>query len=626
MAKKLTTEEYIKKVIEKFGDNFDFSKTIYNGKRNKITIICKEHGEINCLPLKFLNGVGCIQCHLKKLHRDKMISYIEKSKKLYDNFYDYSCVDLDSKDIVDIICPKHGKFSQRIKDHVNGHKCPRCSYEEMGEKKKIPYSYEQLLNDGTNIHCGKYIYPKQDIKYFYDECTIICPIHGEFKQKINYHINNKQGCPKCGFEKNIEAKKYDITIAKKMFDNKNISTILFDESTYTSMNKPSTFHCTKCGKDFQRPLTVFLYTNDKCPHCNKESFIKEKFKTTDEFIRQAKIVHNNYYDYSITKYISSKDYVDIICPEHGKFTIEANSHLQGHGCPLHHCNVSKKEKEIANFIISLIGENNVILNSKNILPSKKELDIFIPNQNIAFEFNGLYWHNELNKDKEYHLNKTNECNQENIRLFHIFEDEWDFKQDIIKSMIKNLLHLNNNKIYARKCEIRIIDSKSAKEFLENNHLQGNCYGSINIGLFYNNELVSLMVFGSSRHFIGNGKTKYELIRFCNKINTTVIGGASKLFNYFIKNFNPNEIVSYADKRWSEGNLYDILGFKLYNISKPNYYYVIGNKRIYRYNLRKNILVEKFGCPIEKTEKQFCFENKWYRIYDCGCLCYKWNAI
>jgi hypothetical protein len=133
-----------------------------------------------------------------------------------------------------------------------------------------------------------------------------------------------------------------------------------------------------------------------------------------------------------------------------------------------------------------------------------------------------------------------------------------------------------------------------------------------------------MVFGKSRHFIGNHSDTYELIRFCNKINTNVIGGASKLFNYFTTTYNPKEIISYADKRWSNGKLYNILKFNLYNESKPNYYYVIGNKRIYRYNLRKNVLMKKFNCPQNKTEKEFCFEQKWYRIYDCGCLCYKWS--
>ena len=624
MAKKISQEEYIGMVIAKYGDKYDLSKTIYNGKRTEITVICKEHGEFVTLPFNFLKGVGCVKCYQRKLHREAMIRKIEKAKKLYDNFYDYSCVDLDSDNIVDIICPIHGKFSQRIKDHINGHKCPKCSYAEMSEKKKRAYSYEMLVKDGNVVHGGRYAYPIQDIKYFYEKCKIVCPIHGEFEQKISAHIADKQGCPQCGLERFHASKKYDIKTIEQLFHDKNVPKITFDISSYESMNTPSLFHCQVCGKDFMRPMTVFLNENDKCPHCNKLKVNQEKCKTTREFIKQAKEIHGDIYDYSLTKYTKSRDYVEIICPEHGKFTIEANSHLQGHGCPLHHCNSSKMEKEVGEYVVSLVGEENVILNSKSILESRKELDIFVPSCNVAFEFNGLYWHNELNKSANYHLEKTTDCNKQNIHLFHIFEDEWQYKQEIVKSMIKNMLRLNYNKIYARKCKIRIVDSKTAKIFLNNNHLQGNCYGSINLGLFYDNELVSLMVFGSSRHFVGNGKTKYELLRFCNKINTHVSGGASKLFSYFVKNYDPQEIISYADKRWSNGNLYGVLGFELYNESKPSYYYVIGDKRVYRYNLRKNILVEKFNCPTDKTEKEFCFEQKWYRIYDCGCLCFKWT--
>lgn len=624
MSKKLTNEEYITKVKEKFGDKYDYSKTFYVNKRNKVTIICKEHGEFEVLPLNFLNGVGCVKCYLKEQHRLIMLNNIEKAKKLYNNFYDYSCVDLDSDGLVEIICPTHGKFLQNMKNHLSGHQCPKCSYTKNSEKRKRVYSYDELVVDGNAIHNHTYTYPKQDIKYFYDKCRIICSIHGEFEQNIKHHIEDRHGCPQCGLDKLRSARKYSIEKVGRLFNEKKSDTITFDISSYKSMTALSTFHCTVCGKDFQRPLTVFLYENDKCPYCNKVENNQKRFKTTEEFIAEANIIHNHYYDYSITKYTSSKDYVDIICPVHGKFTIEANSHLQGHGCPLHYCNISKKEKDLADYIASVVGEENVILNSKQILKSKQELDIFIPSHNLAFEFNGLYWHNELNKEKDYHLNKTISCNEQNIRLFHIFEDEWNLKQDIVKSMINNILQKNVIKIYARKCQIRLVDSKTSKEFLEENHLQGNCYGSINIGLFFNNELVSLMVFGKSRHFVGNGKTKFELLRFCNKLNTSVVGGASKLFHHFLKEYDPMEIVSYADKRWSHGNIYPILGFELYNESKPNYYYVIGNKRIYRYNLRKDVLIKKYNCPQEKTEKQFCFEQKWYRIYDCGCLCYKWT--
>ena len=147
MSKKLTNEEYIAKVKEKFGDKYDYSKTFYVNKRNKVTIICKEHGEFEVLPLNFLNGVGCVKCYLKEQHRLIMLNNIEKAKKLYNNFYDYSCVDLDSDGLVEIICPTHGKFLQNMKNHLSGHQCPKCSYTKNSEKRKRVYSYDELVVD-----------------------------------------------------------------------------------------------------------------------------------------------------------------------------------------------------------------------------------------------------------------------------------------------------------------------------------------------------------------------------------------------------------------------------------------------------------------------------------------------
>ena len=623
MAKKITNEEYIQKLKSIHGDSYDYSKVKYINKNTKVCITCPIHGDFFIYPMNMLKGVGCVQCFNENKRIETIKKNIEKCKQIYNNYYDYSLVNFTEKDKIDIICPKHGIFTQNLKDHINGHKCPKCSYEELSENKKRKYSYEELVNDGTKIHNGKYSYPQQEIKYFYDDCIITCPIHGDFKQKINNHINDSYGCPKCALDSLHKSKKYSINDIKLLLNDK--TNISYNINSYVNMNTPMEFTCNTCNNTFKRPLTVFLNENDTCPYCNKLNSNK-RFKTTEEFIDEANKVHNNYYDYSVTKYIRSNDYVDVICPEHGLFKIEANSHLQGHGCPLHYKNTSKLEKEVSDYIISLIGEKNVILNSKNILDSKKEIDIFVPSYNLAIEFNGLYWHNELNKDKDYHLNKTIECNKNGIRLFHIFEDEWIYKQDIIKSMLKNFLHLIDIRIYARKCEIKEVNPKDSKEFLNNNHLQGNCNGSVKLGLYYNNELISLMVFGASRHFVGSGKEQYELLRFCNKLHTNIIGGASKLFNHFITKYNPSSIISFADRRWSNGNVYNILGFSLYNESKPNYYYIINDKRIYRYNLRKDILVKKYNCPKEKSEKQFCLEQKWYRIYDCGCLCYRWDNV
>ena len=155
-------------------------------------------------------------------------------------------------------------------------------------------------------------------------------------------------------------------------------------------------------------------------------------------------------------------------------------------------------------------------------------------------------------------------------------------------------------------------------FLNNNHIQGFMGSKIKIGLFYNNELVSLMTFGNLRKSMGQKKLEgsYEMLRFCNKLNINVIGGASKLFKYFIRNYNPIEVISYADRSWSKGNLYEKLGFSMEYKTKPNYYYIINGVREYRFNYRKDILVKQ-GFNENKTEHQIMLERKIYRIYNTG---------
>ena len=135
-----------------------------------------------------------------------------------------------------------------------------------------------------------------------------------------------------------------------------------------------------------------------------------------------------------------------------------------------------------------------------------------------------------------------------------------------------------------------------------------------------------MTFGSLRKNLGskNQDNYYEMLRFCNKINTNIVGGASKLLKHFIKDHNPNTIISYADRRWSNGDLYKQLGFQLCHMSKPSYFYVIKDKRKNRFCFRKDILIKKYGCPKNMTEHDFCLKNKWYRIYDSGT--YKFQLI
>ena len=269
---------------------------------------------------------------------------------------------------------------------------------------------------------------------------------------------------------------------------------------------------------------------------------------------------------------------------------------------------SIKESELFNYIKS-IYKREVIQSYRDSL----EIDIYLPELEIGFEFNGLYWHSEEQKDKNYHKYKTDFFKERGIRVIHIWEDDWDNKKEIIKSQISNLLKVNNDKVFARKCEIREVNLKECRNFLNNNHIQGYVNSKIKIGLYYNNEIVSIMTFD---HFEGRKKMEeggWNLSRFCNKINTNVIGGASKLLNYFIKEYLPTRIVSYADLDWSIGNLYYQLGFNLISESKPDYKYINNNIRVHKSRYRKSKI------DTNLSEGKYTKLNNILKIWDCGKL-------
>jgi hypothetical protein len=272
-------------------------------------------------------------------------------------------------------------------------------------------------------------------------------------------------------------------------------------------------------------------------------------------------------------------------------------------------NSSIKEKEIVNWLKEM--DINVIENDRKLI--KKEIDIYLPDFKIGIEFNGLYWHSDKFKEKNYHIDKTNKCLDIGIQLIHIWEDDWIYKKEIIKSIIRNRLNKITNKIYARKCEIKVVSSKESKIFLNENHIQGTTTSSIKIGLFYNSELVSLMTLGNRNT---NSKSIFELIRFCNKLNYTIIGGANKLFNFFLKNYKYDKITSYSDISLFTGNLYKNLGFFNDGKTSLNYYWTDLNKKYHRFNFNKKKLIS-MGYDKNKTEEEIMKEIGYYKIWSCG---------
>jgi hypothetical protein len=253
-----------------------------------------------------------------------------------------------------------------------------------------------------------------------------------------------------------------------------------------------------------------------------------------------------------------------------------------------------------------------------------ELDIYIPSKKIAIEFNGIYWHSERNgKHKDYHLNKTEACEKKGIQLIHVFESEWYFQKEILQSLINAKLGIFEKRIYARNCNIEQISKKEKNIFLEKNHLQGNDKSSIHIGLFYNNALVAVMTFGNSRY---NKKYEYEMHRFCTKIGHQIIGGASKLWSYFVKHHDPNSVITYADRRYSDGTFYEKIGFEKIQTSKPNYFIIANGKLQSRLNWQKHLLIKKLKNNYDKnlTEWENIQLSGYDRIWDCGNYVFGWK--
>ena len=277
-----------------------------------------------------------------------------------------------------------------------------------------------------------------------------------------------------------------------------------------------------------------------------------------------------------------------------------------------------KNTYIEIFITNILDKYNIeyVKNVRDVIDG--ELDIFIPLKNVAIECNGCYWHSDINKDNSYHINKYKKCLEKNIQLLSIWEDQIINTPDIIESLILSKLGLCK-KIYARKCELKEVTSKESKQFLTTNHLQGNVNSSIRIGLYYNDELVSLMTFGKNRKSLNSNSSKdsYELYRFCNKKNVQVIGGASKILNHFIKKYQPSKIISFASNDISNGSLYYKLGFN--KVGETISYWYIDPKtmsRHHRYKFRKSELI-KMGYDKNMSEKDIMDALKYLRIYDTG---------
>jgi very-short-patch-repair endonuclease len=477
---------------------------------------------------------------MRKLTRDDFIS---KAKEIHGEKYNYSKVEyINNSTKVDIICNGCGSvISLTPSHHFRGQGCRQCSMKRFSDKMR--FTTEDFISRSNEIHGDKYDYSKVEYINKETKVTIICPVHGEFEQKPANHW--RYGCNQCGYDK---------------------------------------------------------------------SGMKQKH-SYDDIINRAKEIHGERYSYIIKENPKYKDKVTVVCPVHGEFEQKIGNHIyKGYGCPKCAAHISRQEIELQEWVSQYV---DIITNTRSVIPPL-ELDIVIPSHNIAIEYNGIYWHSEQRgKDKKYHLNKYLRCKESGYRLIQIWENEWLNQKDIVKSIILSALSMYQKKVYGRKCEIMDVDSKVARDFYNDNHIQGFQSG-VHHGLYYENELVSLMT-------VKYYNSSPILERFVNKRNTLVHGGFSKL----LKSFDSIDgMVTFSDPRYFTGNVYESNGFEYSGMVKPNYWYfkintidICHRRRFQRKKIEKdNSLI--FDDTL--TEYENMLLNGFDRIWDCGNMRYVYN--
>ena len=289
----------------------------------------------------------------------------------------------------------------------------------------------------------------------------------------------------------------------------------------------------------------------------------------------------------------------------------AETFMEKYGVPFHPIgNSSKAELEVLDYFNTLVsGFEKAHIN-------KIELDGYNKELCIAFEYCGLFWHKESIKGKDLHEKKYKICKDAGIRLFTIFEDEWIKRKDQVKGFIKASLNVNNNKLFARKTTLEVLDKKDieANDFMNKYHIQGaaskNTILEFHV-LKYMGEIVSLMSIG--RHH--RNANEIVISRCCTKENLTIVGGSSKLFSSIKSKHTGILLKTWSDNRWTEGYLYERLGFTLEREQPKDYSYVTNTpdgRKSKQSMQKKNI-----GAREDQTEYERAIELGYDRIWDCG---------
>jgi predicted nucleic acid-binding Zn-ribbon protein len=497
----------------------------------------------------------------------------------------------------------------------------------------------QLLYDFSNACYKGALTPIEGIR---------CATHGEFKQYAA-QLRKGAGCPSCGASQRASALTLDQAEFVRRAEALHPGRYTYERTCYSTMKAKVVVSCPTHG-DFQITPIALVHKAQGCPQCGslrrgvrtsgvnvgKLAAATRIAKHAAEFEAKARLVHGDLYDYSKVQYTTARDDVAIICRKHGEFFQRVESHLhKQYGCP--QCGQkSKAEESVARFLSIF---TTVERRDRSVI-KPKELDIFLPEHNLAIEYCGMYWHSHGDadserKNKHNHFAKYQAAAAKGVRVITLFETEWVERQRQVKRLLRTSIGKLRGSVMARKCALLPVGGTTAREFFDKYHIQGGAGSGEHYGLYWDGKLVACMRFtlGGNDRGTAAKQRVWTLSRYATRVN--VVGGASRLFTAFLRDYTPTEVKSFSDNRMFSGAMYEKLGFALESELSPDYQVWsqkvgLRPKAHYQRRLLPSRLVEhKAQAAFDpetdpRTEAEMTYLMGARRIYDCGKKRWRWT--
>ncbi len=572
-------EVVIREFVGVHGDRYDYSRVVYNGRMDKVEIVCPDHGHFWQEPASHLHGSGCPKCgkdQLSKIYRHTVEDFVERAVTVHGNRYDYSSVVyVNAHTKVGIICPTHGSFYQTPTSHLHGSSgCPQCGNDIASTQSRM--SQDEFIRRADQIHNGKYDYSGAVYIRSVAPISISCPTHGVFKQMGGVHLRGA-GCPKCSTERNADRLRKThqqfVTESEQMHNHRyDYTKVVYHKSVNDVI-----ITCPIHGEFLQTPASHLFGCG--CPKCSQTGPSKGETAIGDRIVEllggdESLVVRNS------RKIISPLE-LDIYIPS-AKLAIE-------------YCGAYWHSDKMIMAKFSKGKYADLSLSARRKLA------------------------------RNYHYNKFKQCEDQGIRLITLFEDEWINSPDIVMSVINHGLGLSERGTGARKLAIKETDAKVAKAFLNQNHPQGSVSCTTYLGGYDGDQLVGVMGFGNPTRQNSQG---VELKRFATS-GKSYAGLAGRLFTHYVRNYDPIRIISFSDNRWFSGGMYKQLGFRVETNLPPDYSYIhlSDYRRVHKSTYRRagirRHFPEQYSEELTEREMMALVEGV-ERNFDCGKRRWVWG--